>query len=267
MINVIVSGALGRMGGRIIPQILKSPDLQLTGAIERVGHDHIGQSVAERFVLESDISGLLSGCVVLVEFTTPDATMAHLEQARREGVAVLIGTTGFTEIQEEMLKEASKDIAIIATHNYGFGMNVFWKIVRLLAEYLGDDYDVDLVEHHGRDKPDVPSGTGHTIAEIIAEAKGRVPTDVITYGGTKTAAFTRRSDEIAVHSLRGGAYKSDHAVIFSGDGEILELRHREEDLRIIVRGVMLGIRFLHGRQPGRYKMSDVLEFVRSSEAE
>ena len=125
MINVIVSGALGRMGGRIIPQILKSPDLQLTGAIERVGHDHIGQSVAEGIVLESDISGLLSGCDVLVEFTTPDATMAHLEQARREGVAVLIGTTGFTEIQEEMLKEASKDIAIIATHNYGFGMNVF----------------------------------------------------------------------------------------------------------------------------------------------
>jgi len=206
-----------------------------------------------------------AGDEILIEFSTPQATMEHLEIAVASGLPVLIGTTGLSAAQTSLIKQAAERIPVLVSHNYGIGMNAFWEILKVATRYLGHDYDIEVIEFHANNKPDVPSGTGGTIARIIAEERGDALEDVIRYGRDKTTANKRKPKEIGMHSLRAGSYRSDHTVIFAGNGERLEFTHREEDSSIIARGVLWGLRFLNGRAPGLYSMGDVLNYMQSAQ--
>jgi 4-hydroxy-tetrahydrodipicolinate reductase len=261
MISIVVSGVCGRMGQKIVAGVGATDDLRIRGAVEASGHPMVGKELQTGIVVSSELSSCLESSDVLVEFSAPAATVMHLETARAMKAPVLIGTTGLTEQQDELIRGASAEIPILKSHNYGVGMNVFWEIVRQATRYLGEDYDIEIVEFHGRAKPDVPSGTGSTIARIIAAERGQELRDVACYGREKSTTNKRKDHEIGIHSLRAGSYRSDHTVIFAGDGERLEFVHREEDLKIIVRGVLWGVRFLREQRAGLYGMDGVLEYM------
>ena len=264
MIDILLSGAQGRIGTRIIDELPQNPDIRLVGALGNPAHVTSGDTVAHNITLQSTMEAYGTVSAILIEFSTPQAVMDHLLVAEDTGRPLLIGTTGFTEEQERRIETASERIPILISHNYGIGMNAFWEILKVATEYLKDDFDVEVVEFHAGSKVDVPSGTGNTIASIIARERGDSPDEVIRYGRNKEHAFHRKPREIGVHSLRGGSYRSDHTVIFAGNGERLEFTHREEDSSIIARGVLWGVRFLATKEAGLYGMHDVLDFKRRS---
>ena len=264
MIKCIVSGAKGRMGVKIISEILKQDDIEVVGALCRPGDSAVGTRNTHGVPFADSLSELETDRAILVEFSTPQAAIAHLEQALCIGMPVVIGTTGFTEEQEKFILEASQRIPIIESHNYGIGMNAFWEILKVAVGYLGDDYDIEVVEFHSAEKPDVPSGTGKTIVQLLADARADDFDNVVRYGREQDRKFHRKRHEIGIHSLRAGSYRSDHTVIFAGNGERLEFTHREEDQAIIARGVMWAMRYLEGRDAALYGMQDVLGFMRKS---
>jgi len=262
MIRIIVSGARGRMGTKILSESSRQEDIEVVGALCRPGDLGAIKDEDLGVILCDNLSSVDTDGAILVEFSTPEATLGHLQYALGVGMPMVIGTTGFSEEQEKVIREAARRIPIIESHNYGIGMNAFWEILKVAASFLGDDYDIEVVEFHAAAKPDVPSGTGKTIAQLLAAARGDDLDDVVRYGREHERTFRRKRHEIGVHSLRAGSYRSDHTVVFAGNGERLEFTHREEDTAIIARGVMWAVRFLVGREAGLYGMEDVLRFMR-----
>lgn len=261
--KAILSGACGRMGTKILAAAAQTDDIRIAGAIGRSGSECIGKELAGGIVVQDTLVPGIAGDEILIEFSTPQATMEHLKVAVASNIPILIGTTGLSSAQDTLIRQAAQNIPVLVSHNYGIGMNAFWEILKVATRYLGHDYDIEVIEFHANNKPDVPSGTGGTIARIIAEERGDALEDVIRYGRDKTTANSRKPKEIGMHSLRAGSYRSDHTVIFAGNGERLEFTHREEDSSIIARGVLWGLRFLHGRAPGLYSMGDVLKYMQS----
>lgn len=264
MIRIIISGACGRMGKRIASVAESHDDLEIVGALERQRHPLIGKELSKGIKLEQDLNEVMRDDVTLIDFSTPDSTIEHIKIAVENRIPVVVGTTGFREDQEVFISQAAQQIPILKSHNYGIGMNAFYEIIRIATKFLMTDFEVEIIEFHGADKPDVPSGTGMTIAHIIAEEYGKNFDDIIRFGRQKASDSKRRNQEICMHSLRAGSYRSDHSVIFAGNGERLEFTHREEDTNIIAIGVIQGIRFLQGKSPGLYGMRDVMGFVSHS---
>lgn len=261
MINIIISGVCGRMGQKIAAAARSDADISIAGVLERHGHPHIGEELFPGITIQKDVMNLSWKEATLIEFSTPTSTIDHVRVAVKNTIPVVIGTTGFTEDQELLIFQASQHIPILKSHNFGIGMNAFWEIIRIATKLLKNDHDIEIIEFHGADKPDVPSGTGMTIANIIAKECGSSIDDVIRYGRTRTNVSTRNRHEICMHSLRAGGYRSDHTVIYAGQGERLEFTHREENTSIIAQGVLLGIRFLRDKPPGLYGMRDVMGFA------
>ncbi|HHX22398.1 MAG TPA: 4-hydroxy-tetrahydrodipicolinate reductase [Thermoanaerobacterales bacterium] len=264
MTNIVISGFKGRMGQSIFKMAQKFDDIKVVGAVEREDHPEIGSEVYKGLTLQDDVAPLLNENTVLIEFSNPAATVKHVEEAMKAKAKVIIGTTGLTSEQEDSIKKASEVIPILESHNYGLGMNTFWEILRNATKALGNDYEVEIVEYHGGDKPDVPSGTGLIIGNIIAEAKGVKFEDVVRYGRDITKTNVRKENEICYHSVRGGSYRADYTIVFLGDGERLEFTLREESVDIIARGAVLSAKFMETCKPGYYEMSDVLEFLRQA---
>lgn len=196
--------------------------------------------------------------MVVVEFSTPAATMEHLEAIKRMKVCAVVGTTGFNADQQKRIEEIGTMIPLVQSHNYGLGMNYFYFLVQQATALLQDGFDIEIVEFHGREKRDAPSGTAGTIASKITGVKGLSVPDVAVFSRKGLRDGERHRDEIGISSVRGGCYKSEHTVIFAGMGERIELTHREEAPEIIVRGAMKAIEYIHGRAPGYYGMEDVL---------
>lgn len=264
MINTVVSGACGNMGKKILAQFALETDVHVIAAIERKDHQNIGEELQLGLVLSPDLSFVKHNDCMVVEFSNPQATIEHLEIAVERKLPMVIGTTGFTKEQSEFVASCAKHIPILKSHNYGLGMNVFMEVVQSATRLLGGAYDIEIIESHAANKPDIPSGTGMTIAKAIAEARGDVVDEVIQYGRDSTKSYQRRNHEIGIHSLRSGSYRSVHTVIFAGSGERMEFTHHEEDSSIIAKGVVYGVRFLQGQKPGLYSMKDVLAFMQES---
>lgn len=259
MIDVIICGASGRTGSNLMKAVLASDEMRLVGAIEATGHPTMGTVVSDGVVISSDLRKVVRQGAVIVEFNAPKATMEHLESIHDQKVAVIIGTTGFTDAQQQRILELSSILPIVESHNYGLGMNFFYSIVQHATRLLKDRFDIEIVEFHGGEKKDAPSGTGKTIAGKIAETKSLDLSKVAVYSRAGLRDKIRERDEIGISSIRGGTYKSDHTVIFAGTGERIELVHREESPEIIVQGVMLAIKYVASVNPGFYGMEHVLD--------
>ena len=263
MTRVVVTGASGRMGGHII-RALHAEGLVLAGATERPGFAPGLDAGAAAGLpplgvpVQGDLSlALQAGADVVVDFTSFEASAAHAAVCAEAGVALVIGSTGFTPEARARVEAAARRIPIVLSPNMSVGVNVLFAMVRQAALALGDAYDVEIVELHHKKKKDAPSGTAMRLAEVAAGALGRDPARDLNFGRHGLVG-ERPPREIGVQTLRGGDVVGEHTVYFVGEGERLELTHRATSRDQFARGAVRAARWVAGRPAGLYDMADVL---------
>jgi 4-hydroxy-tetrahydrodipicolinate reductase len=264
MIRTIVSGANGKMGRRICALTEQDSNLELVGAIEYSESPEIGNDIGvvcgigkKNIQIISDLESIIGKGEVIIEFSTPDATLSHLRIAAENKKAMVIGTTGLNEDDIEQIKKMSARIPIVFTPNMSLGVNILFKLVEDVAKLLGEDYDIEIVEMHHRFKKDAPSGTALKLAEHAAAGLGENLSDVAVYG-REGAIGERQKNQIGVMSLRGGDVVGDHTVIFAGLGERLELTHKATSRDTFALGALRAAGWVIDKVPGLYNMQDVL---------
>ena len=264
-IRVAIAGSGGRMGQTLIDAVLAAPDLTLTGALEISGSALLGRDVGERsgratgVAITADPAAGVRNADVLIDFTRPEGTLAHLAACAAAKVGAVIGTTGLSAGDKEAMREFARGIPIVFAPNMSVGINVLVKLVEVAAQRLGDDYDVEIVEMHHRHKVDAPSGTALRLGEAAATALSRDLESVGVYA-RQGVTGERPGRAIGFASLRGGDVVGDHTVIFAGDGERIELTHRAGSRANFAQGALRAARFvaLKRKEPRLYDMQDVL---------
>ncbi len=260
---VAVCGASGRMGQMLIEAIRASDDCALAGALDLAGSASIGSDAAaflgasSGVLITSDLQQGLKDARVLIDFTRPEGTLAHLRQCRALGVNAVIGTTGFSEEQKAEIAEAAKDIAIVMAPNMSVGVNVTLKLLELAAKALSTGYDIEIIEAHHRHKVDAPSGTALKMGEVIADALGRNLKDCAVYA-REGVTGERDPSSIGFATIRGGDIVGDHTVLFAGTGERIEITHKSSSRATYAQGSLRAVRFLADKRQGLYDMFDVL---------
>lgn len=249
MIKVIVCGAFGRMGTIISTMVREHPDLEFAGGVDIRNGESFGKTVVSSDKLAAFIDEVKPD--VMIDFTIAAATMVNAKIAAAKGVALVIGTTGFTPEQEADLAKACENVPVVKTTNFSVGVNIFWELVREAAKKLGD-YDIEVIEAHHRNKKDAPSGTAKTILKILEEEVGDREE---MYG---RCGMTERKNEIGVHVIRGGDVVGDHKVQFHQNFETIELSHRAYDRSVFARGAVRAAAWVPSAKPGFYTMKDVL---------
>ncbi len=258
MVKLAVAGAKGRMGSLISELALRDRDFKLVGVTEKPGSEFIGSEFSEGVKFYPSLMEFEEKPDVLIDFTTPEATLKNVRDAKELGVALVIGTTGFSEGERREIEEASKEIPIVLSPNMSLGVNILFKIVGEVAEALKDKgYDVEIFEIHHRFKKDAPSGTAVRLAEIVAEKLGRNLEDVAVFG-RRGIVGERKPEEIGILSARMGDVVGDHTVFFGALGERIELTHRATSRETFARGALVAAKWVAGREPGLYSMFDVL---------
>jgi 4-hydroxy-tetrahydrodipicolinate reductase len=250
MIKVVVCGASGRMGQTLGRMVHEAPDMELVGGINLKSSSFFGAEIVE----SKDADALLkkTKADVLIDFTVASAAVANVQMAARNKCALIVGTTGFTADQRaEMEKAIHGHVPAVISSNFSIGVNIFWQLVRESAKLL-KDYDIEVIEAHHRAKKDAPSGTARTILQIIEEEAGAREK---MYG---REGMTERKNEIGVHVIRGGDIVGDHTVMYSKNFETIELSHRAYDRSVFASGALVATRWVVGKKPGVYGMSDVL---------
>jgi 4-hydroxy-tetrahydrodipicolinate reductase len=264
MHKVAVAGASGRMGHMLIEAIRGSGDCQLTGAVDLASSPAIGNDAAaflghaSGVPVLADVRAGLAHSQVLIDFTRPEGTLAHLKVCRELGVNAVIGTTGFGQGQKEKSADAARDIAIVMAPNMSVGVNVTMKLIEMAAKALATGYDIEVIETHHRHKVDAPSGTALKMGEVIAEALGRDLKQCGVYGRVGETG-ERGSSSIGFSSIRGGDVVGDHTVLFAGTGERIEITHKAASRATYAEGSLRAVRFLAGKRSGLFDMFDVLE--------
>lgn len=250
MIKVVVCGASGRMGQTIGRMVHDSSDLELVGGIDLKPGSFFNVEIVESKNSESFLKSTRPD--VLIDFTVASAAVENVKVASRNNVALVVGTTGFTpEQRAEMEKAVTGHVPAVISSNFSVGVNIFWQLVRDAGKLL-KEYDIEVVEAHHRNKKDAPSGTAKTILQILEEEVG--PRKKM-YG---REGITERTTEIGVHVIRGGDIVGDHKVMFSKNFETIELSHRAYDRSVFASGALRASRWVVGKKPGIYGMSDVL---------
>ena len=218
-------------------------------------------SGAQGVMVGSDVSAAVAASDVLVDFTRPAGTLAHLAACRAARKAIVIGTTGFEPSQVEAIREAAREIAVVFAPNFAIGMLVTFKLVDLASRALGPDYDVEVFEAHHKLKVDAPSGTALKLGEVAAAARGTTlaKDGVFARHG---ATGERKAGTIGFSVARGGDIVGDHTVYFAGTGERIEITHRSSSRATYAQGAIRAAKWLAGRAPGLYDMDDVLGFRR-----
>jgi 4-hydroxy-tetrahydrodipicolinate reductase len=263
MVNVVVTGAAGRMGTQIVRLVRATAGTSISGAVERPG-PAIGQDAgalagvgAIGVAVVDDLAKALGGAGAVVDFTSHEASARHAELCAGRGIPLVIGSTGFTPEAKARVAEAARKIPIVLSPNMSVGVNVLFELVRQAARVLGDGYDVEIVELHHKKKRDAPSGTAVRLGEVAAEALGRDPKDALAYARHGILG-ERPPWQIGVQTLRGGDVVGEHTVFFCGEGERLELTHRATSREQFARGAVRAAQWIVGRPAGLYDVADVL---------
>jgi 4-hydroxy-tetrahydrodipicolinate reductase len=263
-VDIVVAGAAGRMGNRIIACLAGQPDLRLVAALEAPGHVAIGRDAGELagigkagVSVGADAAAEIKSDRVLIEFSVAEASLAHLHLVAQAGARAVIGTTGFSAAQRTEIGDLAKRAAILISPNMSVATNVAFRLLATMAKALGDEYDVEITEIHHRFKKDAPSGTALRMAEVVAEALGR-DLDQVAVHGRQGLPGERTKPEIGILSLRSGDVVGEHTVSFGTLGERLELVHKAHNRDTYARGALRAARFIAGRPPGLYSMADVL---------
>jgi 4-hydroxy-tetrahydrodipicolinate reductase len=261
--RIAVAGASGRMGQMLVEAVRASGDCQLAGALDVAASPGLGKDAAaflghtSGVAITADLAAGLSGAQVLIDFTRPEGTMAHLAQCRELGVKLVIGTTGFSEAQKAEIAAAARDIAIVMAPNMSVGVNVTLKLLEMAARAMPTGYDIEIIEAHHRHKVDAPSGTALKMGEVIAGALGRDLKECAVYA-REGVTGERDPSSIGFATIRGGDIVGDHTVLFAGTGERIEITHKSSSRATYAQGSLRAARFLAGQNRGLFDMFDVL---------
>ncbi|WP_201589132.1 4-hydroxy-tetrahydrodipicolinate reductase [Psychrobacter sp. Pi2-51] len=263
-IRVGVIGAGGRMGRMLIEAVQDNTQTTLNAAIERQGSSLVGADAGEvaaigrlEVQIVDDLQTVINDIDVLIDFSLPDATEQNMQTCAANDVAMVIGTTGFNEQQEQVLAKASEQIAIVYAGNYSTGVNLSLKLLGMAAKAFGNDADVEVIEAHHKHKIDAPSGTAYMMAEAVAEARGQNLKDVAVYG-REGQTGEREAGTIGIHAIRGGEIIGDHTVMFIADGEVVEITHRARARMTFAAGAVRAATWVIQQKVGQYNMQDVL---------
>jgi 4-hydroxy-tetrahydrodipicolinate reductase len=262
-VRLAVAGASGRMGRALLDAASTTPGITLAAAFDVPGSPWTGKDAgalcqgASGLTVGSDVAAALAAADVLVDFTRPEGTLAHLRACLEHGRGLVIGTTGFDPAQRAEIEKAAAKIAIVMAPNMSIGVNVALRLVALASRALGPDYDVEVFELHHKLKVDAPSGTALGLGEVAAAARGA---SLETAGVFARQGVTgeRKPGSIGFSVARGGDVVGDHTVYFAGPGERIEITHRSSSRATYAQGAMRAARFLQGRAPGLYDMGQVL---------
>ncbi|HUJ79285.1 MAG TPA: 4-hydroxy-tetrahydrodipicolinate reductase [Nitrospiria bacterium] len=263
-IPVIVMGAAGRMGSRIISLLREQKEVSLAAAIEYQSHAAIGRDAGEAaggetlgVTITPDLPRALKHGRVIIDFTAPEVTAETAALAAKAGIPLVIGTTGLSDGHLKTVRAAADKVAVLHSPNMSIGVNLLFRLSAEAATALGPSYDIEIVEAHHRMKKDAPSGTALHLARVLADATGRKleQAAVYTRHGSEAA---RQAGQIGIQSIRGGDIVGDHTVIFAGSGERLELTHRASSRDNFARGALLAATWIVDQPPGLYTMQDLL---------
>jgi len=255
-LKVVVAGAGGKMGQALIEGVLADASLQLAAALDTSGSPAEGRNVGG-IKVSSDVRKAVAAGDVLIDFTRPEGTIAHLEACARAGKSIVIGTTGISEPLRKAILQAARRIPIAMSPNFAVGVNAVFRLAEVAAGILGDGYDVEIVEAHHRHKVDAPSGTALKLGEIIAASLKRDLRKNAKHGREGDTGV-RPAKQIGFHAIRGGDIVGEHTVIFAGTGERVEVTVRSQSRMTYALGALRAAKFLRGKRPGLYEMNDVL---------
>ncbi|MDP8262775.1 MAG: 4-hydroxy-tetrahydrodipicolinate reductase [Candidatus Ancaeobacter aquaticus] len=264
MIQVVVCGATGKMGRRIIACAAEDADIKIVGAVDRKDNPDIGKDSGElsgcaknSVPISGDLAAVIDGADVVIDFSFHEATVDVAECCKKNKKPLVIGTTGFSTQELEKVKANADSIALLIAPNMSIGANVLFHKAGEIARILGDDYDIEIIEAHHKFKKDAPSGTANKIAEVLAEARG---SDIEKCGvyGRKGDNALRNKEDIGVHVVRGGDIIGEHTVLYCGMGERIELSHKASTRDNFAKGALRAVKYLKDAAPGIYDMGDVL---------
>ena len=263
VLRVAVAGASGRMGRMLIEALRASDDMVLAGALDVAASPAIGSDAtaflghASGVAITADLRTGLKDADVLIDFTRPEGTLAHLALCCELGVKAVIGTTGFTEPQKAEIAACAQRTAIVMAPNMSVGVNVTLKLLQMAAKAMATGYDIEIIEAHHRHKVDAPSGTALKMGEVIAEAMGRDLKECAVYA-REGVTGERDPSSIGFATIRGGDIVGDHTVLFAGIGERIEITHKSSSRATYAQGSLRAVRFLADRKTGMFDMFDVL---------
>ncbi|PLX78424.1 MAG: 4-hydroxy-tetrahydrodipicolinate reductase [Desulfuromonas sp.] len=264
MTRIAVTGAAGRMGGRIITLITETEGLSVTGAVEMAGHPRLGEDAGYiagcgdlGVAITDSLEEALADSDVLIDFTWPEVTIANAVVCEKLGKGLVVGTTGLKGEQRGIIEAVAKTIPVVFAPNMSVGVNVCFKLLKDIAQTLGDGFDVEIVELHHNKKKDSPSGTAVRMGEIVADALDRDYDQVANYH-REGMCGERTSEEIGMQTVRGGDIVGEHTVYFIGMGERIELTHRAMSRDMFARGAIRAAGWLGDKPAGLYDMQDVL---------
>jgi len=262
MIKAVVTGAAGRMGGKIISLISGMDDIEVVGAVEIPGHPIIGRDIGQGFrkgsvIVCDQLAACINDADVVIDFTNHEASLNYLKVAHEKNRAIVIGSTGFTEAELKQIRELANNTRCVLTPNMSVGVNVMLKVLEYCAGILKDDYDVEIIEAHHHLKKDAPSGTAMQMAKVIAGRLGRDTEKSFVYC-RQGLIGERTKKEIGIQTIRAGDIVGEHTVMFGGIGERLEFTHRAHSRDNFAKGAIRAAIWLVSQKNGLYDMQDVL---------
>jgi 4-hydroxy-tetrahydrodipicolinate reductase len=253
MIKITVFGAAGKMGSTIINLARLDKEFEIAAAVEMPGHSLIGTG---KPAISDDISRTVLAGDVMIDFSSPKASIEHLLETIKCSKPVVMGTTGFSETEISEIKAAAKKIPIVFSPNMSVGVNLLFKLAEDAAKAV-PGYDMEIIEFHHNQKKDAPSGTAVKLLEILSRALGKDPKKTGVFG-REGIIGARSKDEIGVMAVRAGDIVGDHTVLLAGQGERIELTHRAHSRDTLAAGALRAAKWIYGKTPGLYDMHDVL---------
>ncbi|MBF0371159.1 MAG: 4-hydroxy-tetrahydrodipicolinate reductase [Magnetococcales bacterium] len=265
-IEIGIVGAGGRMGRMLVEAVSASPGCRLVSASEHPDSEHIGRDAGEvagiattGVPIQKNAMMTFDSSQVVIDFTLPKATLSHLELARKSGTPMVIGTTGFNNADLEKISAVAERMPIVMAPNYSIGVNLMFKVAAEVADVIGRDFDIEIIEAHHRHKVDAPSGTALGLGKAIADAVHRNLGEVAIYG-REGVTGTRNRRTIGFSTIRGGDIVGDHTALFAGEGERLEITHKASSRMTFAKGAVRAAQWVLGRGPGLFDMQDILGF-------
>ncbi len=265
MTSIAIAGAAGRMGRALVEAAVQDENTTVVGAVEHAASGFLGSDAGElagcgklHVPITDSMERLDSDYDVLIDFTLPESTVEHLQTCRKLGKRMVIGTTGLSEPQKQVVAEAGEDIAVVFAPNMSIGVNLCFKLLETAAKVLGDDVDIEIIEAHHRNKLDAPSGTALRMGEVVAGALDRDLSKCAVYG-REGRTGVRNGTSIGFETIRAGDIVGEHTVMFCGTGERVEFVHKASSRDTFVNGAIRAARWIVNQKPGLYSMLDMLE--------
>ena len=262
-LNIIVVGATGKMGQTLIQEIHYDNQTKLVGALDHEKANHLGEDagyfcgIKTGIVIQPKFDAISEKADILIDFTRPKASNNYIDLCQKNKINYVLGTTGFSEAEKDNIANVAKNIAICFAPNMSIGINLLLSLVESATAIMHEDFDIEIIESHHKDKVDAPSGTAVSLGESVAKSSGRSLKEHGTFKRTGIMP-SRKRNEIGFSVIRGGDIVGDHTVLYAGDGERIELTHKASNRKTFAKGALRAAKFLADKTNGLFDMQDVL---------